>query len=119
MNIGGNYYIPTFFYESLWCLLGFVVLMVLRYALKKCNEGFLTSVYLIWYGIGRLYIESLRTDSLMLGNIKIAQLVSMLSILIGIVLLITSILKIYSEFKNDNKMVEIEKGRKAKTPKSK
>mgnify|MGYP002516488199 CR=1 FL=1 len=73
MYINGNYYIPTFYYESLWCILGFIILMVLRYILKKHNKGILTSIYLIWYGIERLIIESFRSDSLMLFNIKVAN----------------------------------------------
>jgi phosphatidylglycerol:prolipoprotein diacylglycerol transferase len=101
MYINGNYYIPTFYYESLWCILGFIILMVLRYILKKHNKGILTSIYLIWYGIGRVYIESLRTDSLMLGNIKIAQLVSILSIVIGLVMLIIFIIGYCKENKKE------------------
>lgn len=92
MNINGNYYVPTFYYEFIWCLIGFVILMILRYILKKHSTGLLTGVYLFWYGIGRLYIESLRTDSLMLGNIKIAQLISILFILSGFALIIYSII---------------------------
>lgn len=92
MNINGNYYIPTFYYEFVWCLIGFVILMLLRYLWKKYNTGQLTGFYLLWYGIGRLYIESLRTDSLMLGNIKIAQLISILFIVSGFVIFFWSII---------------------------
>jgi phosphatidylglycerol:prolipoprotein diacylglycerol transferase len=92
MKINGNYYIPTFYYEFLWCLAGFVVLMLLRYLWKKYNTGQLTGFYLLWYGIGRLCIESLRTDALMLGNIKIAQLISILFIVSGFVLLFLAII---------------------------
>lgn len=87
MNIGGTYYIPTFFFESLWCLLGFVVLLVFR-KWKKNKIGMLTSIYLVWYGIGRFFIESLRTDSLMLFSLKAAQFVSLLMIISGIILFI-------------------------------
>ena len=114
MHINGNYYIPTFYYESLWCILGFIVLMVLRYVLKKYNKGILTSVYLIWYGIGRIYIESLRTDSLMLGNIKVAQLISILSIIIGIVILVVSIIRINKESKIEKEEVKEIKKKKTK-----
>ena len=92
MKINGNYYIPTFYYEFLWCLAGFVVLMLLRYLWKKYNTGQLTGFYLLWYGIGRLCIESLRTDALMLGNIKIAQLISILFIVSGFVILFWAII---------------------------
>ena len=87
MYINGNYYIPTFYYESLWCILGFIILMVLRYVLKKHNKGILTSIYLIWYGIGRFFIESLRTDSLMFFNFRISQILSIIMFIISIILL--------------------------------
>ena len=84
MNIGGTYYEPTFLYESLWCVLGFIILVILR-KLTKRKKGIMTLSYFIWYGIGRLYIEGLRTDSLYLGNIRVSQLVSLILILIGVV----------------------------------
>jgi phosphatidylglycerol:prolipoprotein diacylglycerol transferase len=83
MNIGGVYYHPTFYYESLWCLLGFIILILVRKFYKSLKCGQLTSIYLMWYGAGRLFIESLRTDSLMVGSIKVAQLVSGGMIVIG------------------------------------
>ena len=88
MNINGSYYHPTFLYESLWCLIGFIILILLRRLCKKIKDGQITCVYFIWYGIGRFFIEGLRTDSLMLGSIKVAQLVSILTFIAGIVILI-------------------------------
>lgn len=82
MYINGDYYIPTFLYESIWCLVGFLLLITIK---NKLKLGQITSIYFIWYGIGRLLIESIRTDSLMLGNVKIAQLISICMILIGII----------------------------------
>ena len=70
-------------------LLGFIILIILRRN-KKIKIGYLTSFYLIWYGIERLIIETFRSDSLMLGNIKMAQLVSIISIISGIILIIKS-----------------------------
>ncbi len=87
MYINGTYYIPTFFFESVWCLGGFIILLLLRRR-KNNRLGQTTSVYLIWYGLGRFFIEGLRTDSLMLLNLKMAQLISLLMILIGIILFI-------------------------------
>ena len=84
MYINGNYYIPTFLYESLWCLLGFIVLLIIRKKDKYKHNGLLVSSYFIWYGIGRLFIEGLRTDSLYLGVFRISQIVSIILILIGI-----------------------------------
>ena len=88
MYINGNYYHPTFLYESLWCLLGFILLVIIRRLLKNSKDGTLTFIYLIWYGIGRFFIEGLRTDSLYLGIFRISQIVSIVIIIIGIIGLI-------------------------------
>ncbi len=89
MYIEEAYREPTFLYESILSLLGFIILIILRRN-KKIKIGYLTSFYLIWYGIERLIIETFRSDSLMLGNIKMAQLVSIISIISGIILIIKS-----------------------------
>lgn len=89
MKISNEYYTPTFLYESLWNILGFIILILIR-KVKKLKIGMLSGIYLIWYSIGRFYIESLRTDSLMLENIKIAQLISIFFIIGGIIILVTS-----------------------------
>lgn len=83
---------PTFLYESLWCLIGFILLIIIRKN-KKLKIGMITSIYLIIYGIERLFVESLRQDSLMFFNLKIAQIVSIIMILSGIILLIYSLKK--------------------------
>ena len=88
MYIDGNYYIPTFLYESLWCLLGFIILLIIRKKDKFKHKGILLFIYFIWYGIGRFFIEGLRTDSLYLGIFRISQIVSIIIILIGIIGLI-------------------------------
>ena len=85
MYIDGFYREPTFLYESVWNLIGCIIILLNRKN-KKIKTGYRTAFYLIWYGIGRFAIESLRTDSLMLGTIKIAQLVSLSMIVIGIIL---------------------------------
>lgn len=85
MNINGSYYIPTFLYESLWNFLGFIILLIIRKKNKYRNKGILVFIYFIWYGIGRFFIEGLRTDSLYLGIFRISQLVSIVLILIGII----------------------------------
>lgn len=90
MNIDGLYYIPTFLYESLWCLLGFIILIIIR-KLTKREKGYVTYSYFIWYGIGRIIIEGMRTDSLYLGSIRISQLVSLILIIIGIIGIILNI----------------------------
>lgn len=85
MLIGGKYHHPTFLYESIWCIIGFVLLIVWRNR-KYTKLGSTTALYLIWYGIGRFLIESLRTDSLMLGNFKMAQIVSIIMVVLGVVI---------------------------------
>lgn len=84
MYINGAYHHPTFLYESIWCIIGFIIIILM----SKKKKDIETYIYLIWYGIGRLFIEGLRTDSLYLGNIRISQLVSIIIIIIGIVALI-------------------------------
>jgi len=88
MYINGGYHHPTFLYESIWNVLGFVVLILIRWLYKRLKTGQLTGIYLIWYSLGRIFIESMRTDSLMLGSIRVAQLVSVLFIIAGVLLII-------------------------------
>lgn len=92
MYIEGSYYHPTFLYESLLCFVGFLVFIGFR-KLKNTKTGNVTALYFIWYGIIRYFIESLRTDSLMLGNIKVAQLVSIIMVIIGVILFIITRIK--------------------------
>ena len=77
------YYHPTFLYESLWNLMVFGLLMALFLQLPKLKRGTLFLVYAIAYSLGRFWIEALRTDSLMLGPLKMAQMVSLIGIVIG------------------------------------
>ena len=84
MYINGNYYLPTFFIESVFCIIGFILIMIISRKTKKI--GYPTSFYLIWYGILRFIIELFRTDSLMLFNIKIACIISVSFILLGLLL---------------------------------
>ena len=90
MHINGTYYEPTFLYESVLSFIGFIIILLIR-NIKRLKVGMLSSFYLVWYGIERFIIESMRSDSLMLFNIKVAQLVSLLSIAIGIFIFIKSI----------------------------
>ena len=87
MYINGAYHHPAFLYESIWNTFGFfALLMVRRY--KYLKTGQLTGVYLMWYSVGRFFIEGMRTDSLMLGSFRVAQLVSIGLLIIGILMLI-------------------------------
>lgn len=89
MHIEDKYYYPTFFFESIWCLIGFIILMIARRN-KNLRKGFQIGFYFIWYGIGRFFIETLRTDSLMFFGLKIAQIVSLIGIIIGIIIIVTN-----------------------------
>lgn len=86
MNIGGTYYHPTFLYESIWNLIVFIILFSFRK--HKKNDGELIGLYLVLYSIGRFFIEGLRTDSLMLGPLRIAQVISLLLVVVGLMLII-------------------------------
>ena len=78
---------PTFLYESIWCLVGFILLF--RYIKKRKFNGDITLRYLIWYGAGRFWIESLRTDSLLLVpslGLRASQLVAAAAVVGGVAL---------------------------------
>ncbi|MFV0249834.1 MAG: prolipoprotein diacylglyceryl transferase [Bacilli bacterium] len=87
LKINGVYYQPTFLYESILCFIGFIILIIIRRS-EYLKIGQLTSLYLIYYGVIRFFIESLRTDSLMIIGLKAAQIVSIIMIIIGIIMLI-------------------------------
>ncbi len=80
---------PCFLYESLWMLLGFILLhLFTRY--KRRYDGQTTLMYMLWYGIGRFFIEGLRTDSLTVPglDIRVSQLISAAMVIVSVVLLI-------------------------------
>lgn len=86
MFIEGIYYHPTFLYESLWNLAGFAVLIWLRRFNLRRGEMFLS--YVIWYSAGRFFIEGMRTDSLMIGDVlRTAQVISILLIAVAFFLM--------------------------------
>ena len=104
MYINGVYYHPTFLYESLWNILGFILLLVLRRVNLRRGEIFLT--YLIWYSIGRFFVEGLRTDSLMLTeSIRMAQMISVVLIVGAIAVLIYRRVKGYADVRYLDKPV--------------
>jgi phosphatidylglycerol:prolipoprotein diacylglycerol transferase len=83
-----EFYHPTFLYESIWNLLVFGLLMFMFFqglrGKPRLKVGTLFLFYLIGYSSGRVWIEALRTDSLMLGPLKIAQIVSLIGMSIGV-----------------------------------
>lgn len=87
MTIDGVMYHPTFLYESVWNILVFTLLILMRKYNPLRGEIFLS--YLIFYSVGRLYIEGLRTDSLyIVEGLRTAQVVSITLIVIGIILIL-------------------------------
>ncbi|AUI79590.1 MULTISPECIES: prolipoprotein diacylglyceryl transferase [Lactiplantibacillus] len=77
MYIQGAYRQPTFLYESVWDLLGFVMLMVTRHRTNWYKQGEVFLTYVAWYAFGRFFTEGMRTDSLMLFNvIRVSQALS-------------------------------------------
>ena len=78
---------PTFLYESLWCLLGALVLHVMFVKMYRFR-GQIFASYLIWYGAERAVIEGLRSDSLMIGSVRVSQIVAILAVAIGATLLV-------------------------------
>lgn len=79
---------PTFLYESLWNALGFVILH--NYSKKRKFKGEMTLLYIAWYGLGRAFIEGLRTDSLMIGstNIRVSQVLAAVTCILATIALI-------------------------------
>jgi phosphatidylglycerol:prolipoprotein diacylglycerol transferase len=133
MNIQGTFYHPTFLYESLWNLLGLLLLLWLRRRpFLRAGELFIS--YFIWYSIGRFYIEGLRTDSLDFtgpewlaslmnalwspmkvlfepgimtygGNVRISQLLSVLIVIIAVALIIVRRKKGYADARYSDPIV--------------
>lgn len=83
MLIDDYYREPTFYYESICSFVGFIILIIARMKYKDLKVGQLSGTYLVFYGLVRVFIESLRTDSLMIGPIKIAQVISVIFIIVG------------------------------------
>lgn len=82
---------PTFLYESIWCLVGFVVLAL--YVKHRRFHGQIFLLYAIWYGLGRFWIEGLRTDALLIGNtgLRASQIVAFVSVVAAFLLLVAGL----------------------------
>lgn len=83
----------TFFYESLWNIIGFGILLYTYH--KSSRTGTTAAAYLTWYGLGRTWIEGLRADSLYIGStgIRVSQMLSMVLVVVGVVILVINIVK--------------------------
>lgn len=83
-----SYFHPTFAYESMWALAGFILLIFLekheKFIPSSPNTGFLTGFYAIWYGTGRFFFEFLRFDTAEVGGIKVAQAISVCLVIGGL-----------------------------------
>lgn len=90
---------PCFLYESVWCLLGAFLLH--RASRNRHFSGEIALMYCAWYGFGRAFIELLRTDSLMIGNMKVSFLLSLLICVAAIIILVVSRNKRKARVAND------------------
>lgn len=91
---------PCFLYESVWCLLGFLIIST--YSKRRKYDGQISLMYLAWYGAERFVVEGLRTDSLMTGNIRVSKA---LSLIICIVSVAVQIAVIFMIRKNPDRFV--------------
>jgi phosphatidylglycerol:prolipoprotein diacylglycerol transferase len=112
MYINGFYHHPTFLYESLTCFVIFIIIMLFRKFDKKLKVGTQVGIYFIIYGIERFLVESLRQDSLMIGSLKVAQLVSVLMFIAGIVFIVMSFKKNVSYIEPEPVKKKSKKGKK-------
>lgn len=88
---------PCFFYESIWCLIGFVLLHFL--SKHRSFKGQALLQYIIWYGFGRFFIEQIRTDSLMVGSFKLSQLLAAVCVIAGLILSIIIHIRLHKKQK--------------------
>lgn len=120
---------PTFLYESLWCLLGFIVLNF--YFKRRRFDGEIFLLYTAWYGFGRFFIEGLRTDSLVIGAVRVSQVLAAVLMFAAIIIEIAvryriatehdpEYLKPYGQTEESARMLaELDEQLKSKSKKSK
>ncbi len=90
---------PCFLYESIWCAIGFAIVLLYRKHRKFDGEIFL--FYAAWYGTGRAFIEGLRTDSLMVGDFRVSQVLSIVAAVLAVATIVTFRIKISKERKTN------------------
>ena len=76
---------PCFLYESIWCLLGFVLLALFAKKIRR-YDGQIFLLYIGWYGLERAFVEGLRADSLVVGNVRISQMLAILCVVASVIL---------------------------------
>ena len=84
MYIDGAYRQPTFLFESIGNLIGFVLITFVYKKYGRKKRGDLAWAYITWYGMVRFFVEGMRTDSLMIGSLKVAQIISLVGVGIGV-----------------------------------
>lgn len=84
MFINGAYRVPTFLYESVLNIVGFFLIVFVYKRFSKTRRGDMVYAYLMWYGVTRFFVEGLRSDSLMFLNLRSAQLVSIVFVIVGV-----------------------------------
>ncbi|WP_461213267.1 prolipoprotein diacylglyceryl transferase [Lacticaseibacillus sp. GG6-2] len=89
MNISGAYRQPTFLYESMWNLVGFVLIMSVRHHTHWFKQGEIFLSYVMWYSFGRFFVEGMRTDSLyLIPGLRISQALSIILFVVALGLVI-------------------------------
>lgn len=108
MKVGGEYHQPLFLYESLWCILGFVILLFIRKR-KYIKTGQIFGIYCMWYSVGRFFLEGMRDEkyNLMLGSMKAAQIVSIGMFVVGLFFFIRRFKTSRFEFLYNDEGIEV------------
>ncbi|MBE5746175.1 MAG: prolipoprotein diacylglyceryl transferase [Clostridiales bacterium] len=102
-NIDGVWHLSTYFYESFWSILGFILLIIVYN--KNKQNGLTTGLYLSFYGLGRFLIEGLRGDSLYIGALKVSQVLSLILIFVGIFIVVYSFVLKKKAKSNEQKQI--------------
>jgi phosphatidylglycerol:prolipoprotein diacylglycerol transferase len=109
MHINGVYHHPLFLYESLLCIIGFVLLLIIRRR-KYIKTGQIFGIYCMWYSLGRFFLEGMRDSkyNLMFGNLKAAQIVSIGMFIVGLFFFIRRFKSSRFEFLYNDESVSVE-----------
>ncbi len=110
-GVAAGYYQATFFYESFLNAIGFALLMWIYNGRRKSFDGFSLSVYLIWYGVVRFFIEGLRQDSLYLipDTLRVSQLLSAVLVIVGVAIILAHMYRARAAGKKPFIMVDKDK----------
>lgn len=103
----GEWHLATFFYESIWNFATFGILLTLLLKVKFKNNGMIAAYYFIFYGIGRAWIEGLRTDSLYWGSMRVSQVLSIIFIAVGLAFIIFNTIRNRRKKDTTDRIIEI------------